>query len=289
MGSSSSRNSEAHFKTAHVEVPSGADGDAELPTYEPPNLAEAREFYYTTLPRRIPDNTQPSGYRLARPGELFDEKNNPAVLYDPYCGKVDAFDEFGVGISMYFRTLKVLFWMLLLCAFISLTAVYRNRQFNPDEDDIDHIKEVNNYNATREATPRSLIGSTYGAEREDLKFGHQGASDIVCCCLIGLLALISGYIQKQTIKKIDVAQQTAQDYTIVIENPPRTATDPQVYYDHFKKFGDIAMVTVVLNNGVLLKALAEKKVLERRLDALKVRLDGKEQEETILHVIAPRK
>lgn len=97
------------------------------PAYEPPSLAAAKTFYSTTLPRRIKDPSQPTGFRLAKAGELADENGQPSQLYDPVCSKSNAFDEFGVGIALYFKTLKALFWLLMLCAFISLVCTCESR------------------------------------------------------------------------------------------------------------------------------------------------------------------
>ena len=94
--------------------------DESPPGYEAPNLSAARDFYAATLPRRIVDPAQPTGYRLAKLGEMVDNYGNTAELYDPYCSKSNALNEFGVGVSLYFKTLKALFVVLLTCAFISL-------------------------------------------------------------------------------------------------------------------------------------------------------------------------
>lgn len=40
-----------------------------LPRYAPPSLREGELFRLGNLPRRIPDDGQPTGFRLARPGE----------------------------------------------------------------------------------------------------------------------------------------------------------------------------------------------------------------------------
>ena len=61
-------------------------------------------------------------------------------------------NEFGIGVSLYFKTLKLLFIVMFLCAFISLAAIQRNTKHTPDD--------AGDY----------LIGSAYGATRDDLKF-----------------------------------------------------------------------------------------------------------------------
>lgn len=74
--------------------------------------------------------------------------------------------------------------------------MYQNRKYNPDQEDIDKGNALYGENKNLQPTPTQLIGSVYGAERDDLSFGQQGASDIVCCVLICLFALFGGYFEE---------------------------------------------------------------------------------------------
>ena len=102
--------------------------DEEIPTYEKPNYAAAMEYWNTLLPRRIKDPSQPSGYRQALVGELFDENGEPAELYDFFKTDSAALDEFGIGMSLYFRTLKIMSVTCLICALILLVSVGENKR-----------------------------------------------------------------------------------------------------------------------------------------------------------------
>ena len=186
---------------------------------------------------------------------MYDFNGNPSVLYN-FWDKSNNLNEFGIGISLYFKTLKVLFIVLLLCAIISLVAISHNSDFNPDD------------------TPTTLIGSTLGATREDLVMSHQGASDIACCVIIVLFALISRSVERRSVEAIDVSQQTAQDYSVCITNPPLNALNPEEYYPFFSQFGEVVMITVALNNGELIKKLADRKVYEGILQGLMLHADA---------------
>ena len=112
-----------------------------LPSYEPPSIKVSKEFLQANLPRRILDATQKTGYRLANDGELIDPATGrEAERYDIWKTSSDAFDEFGIGISLYFKTLKGLFLVIFLCAFINLVAIYQNKETNPNSEDVDQIK-----------------------------------------------------------------------------------------------------------------------------------------------------
>lgn len=54
---------------------------------------------------------------------------------------------------------------------------------------------------------------------------------------------------------------TARDYSLVVRNPPRDAYDPDEWRDVFNKYAEkqVSVVTVALNNGVLLRALKERR------------------------------
>ena len=99
-----------------------------------PHIEDAREFGDKRKPHRIPDELQPSGYRLARVGEMKDETTGaPAEKYHIFKTPLQSLDEFGVGISLYFRQLMVLSIIFLICGIVSIPAIYHNTSFNPPD------------------------------------------------------------------------------------------------------------------------------------------------------------
>jgi hypothetical protein len=154
-------------------------------------------------------------------------------------------DEFGIGISLYFRQLAVLFGVVLLCALISLGAVTSNLSFNKNSSLRFYLK-----------------GSVVGADRSDLSFMKQGLTDIIITILLSVFAVLSTWIETRAIETIDTSQLTAQDYAVCVQNPPISISDPDDYYKHFKQFGDVVFVTIAKNNGPLLKSITLKKEAE---------------------------
>lgn len=139
---------------------------------------------------------------------------------------------------------------------------------NPSQSDIDSYAAANPGAPSAQATPSILLGSVYGTERVDLKYSKQVASDVAICCLLCVASFIAAYVENLAVEESDSSQQTSMDYSLCIKNPPRTVTDPQEYYDHFKQFGEVVYVSVAKNNGALLQALAQKKVLESELASI---------------------
>lgn len=69
-----------------------------------PSMEEARAFGERRKPHRIPDPSQPCGYRLARVGEWEDETTGAkAEEYGLWSTPLSGLDSFGIGISLYFR------------------------------------------------------------------------------------------------------------------------------------------------------------------------------------------
>jgi len=240
-------------------LPQDSNGNSDavddvLPGYEKPNREEAQKFFLSTLPRRIADPTQRTGHRLAKPGELKDRAGNYSHLYSLTTDD-DALSEFGIGVGLYFQTVKLLCVVLLICAAFCVIALTYNSRFNHDN------------------TLLQLEGSVHGATRDDLKMNHQGVSDIMCCIVFCIFAVLSKYMEKTIVTKIDVSQQTTQDYSVECTNPPLNCLDIEVYYNFFSKFGEVVLVSIATTNGALLKALADRKAVECTLQGLISRAD----------------
>jgi hypothetical protein len=92
--------------------------------------------------------------------------------------------------------------------------------------------------------------------------------------IIVLFALFAGKLEKSSVEKIDVSQQTTQDYSVMISNPPANVTDPENYKAFFSQFnGEIVFISVALNNGELIKKIADRKVIESILQGLMLQAD----------------
>jgi hypothetical protein len=100
--------------------------------------------------------------------------------------------------------------------------MYQNRKFNPDDGDVDAGNAAYPKEDSQDATPIQLVGSVYGANRDDLTFKQQGgflhiltlsticlihlrvvslvsagASDVACCIFICLFAILAGFLEEK--------------------------------------------------------------------------------------------
>ena len=92
---------------------------------------------------------------------------------------------------------------------------------------------------------------------------------ILIFVLLGLFILNRYLMKMESI--FDADEQTAQDYTIVIENPPPDATDPEEWRNFFvKNLGSthVVAVTVAVDNDDLVKAIVERRETMKMLELL---------------------
>jgi uncharacterized membrane protein YbjE (DUF340 family) len=127
----------------------------------------------------------------------------PAELYNFWSTPTEALDEFGIGISLYFKTLKVLFVVLLLCALINLVSIYENEKFNLNRDEAELLNASTNDKYHLKATATYLLGSVYGAERGDLKLYKQVAANIAVCTLYVIYVLYEVFTLCTTSRILD--------------------------------------------------------------------------------------
>jgi hypothetical protein len=82
--------------------------------------------------------------------------------------------------------------------------------------------------------------------------------------LLTYLALVT-MSQQHIADNIDLRDQTASDYSIVVQDPDPTADDPEEWRRYFSPFGHVTSVSVGVNNGALLSLLAQKRSLLMQL------------------------
>ena len=91
----SASDEESSFMVSGASNSSSIDPGISTSLQDKPSFATAFGYSRDTLPRRVDDSTQPTGYRLAKPGEIKSKSGEPAVLYDPIFMDAKSIDEFG--------------------------------------------------------------------------------------------------------------------------------------------------------------------------------------------------
>jgi hypothetical protein len=95
-----------------------------------------------------------------------------------------------------------------------------------------------------------------------------GISDLIMMIFIIVVLLVLGKIQSAEAEALDESEQTAQDYSVIIEDPDGDKTNPDEWKAWFEErfgAGTVFMVTVCLDNGPLLRLFQKKRFLENEM------------------------
>jgi len=93
-----------------------------------------------------------------------------------------------------------------------------------------------------------------------------GVTDFCMMIFVSCTLLYLGYQQNKEAEELDEAEQTAQDYSVIIEDPNPECVDPDEWKAFFEeRFGPVFMVCVCLDNGELVKLFKQKRFIENEM------------------------
>lgn len=254
-------------------------------------------FEHVTLPRYFVHNKEIHGeYVLAEKGE----SDEATRLYPVWDTPAKDLGDFGIGIGIYFWTLKCLAYILLLGGIINIPVLeyyssFAYRQNITDgfnwflrasaictnyewaacptctADDWDgrpfSAKSTDRYAATADGQHRFILVNRCG----DVTL-TQGFCSLAAVIFVITAIYVMQWHSKKAETKLDEAVQTASDYSVQVENPPfDEGYDPEDWKSYFSQFGTVVAVTVAVDNEGLTKVLLERrsylKLLVDRLPA----------------------
>jgi hypothetical protein len=258
-----------------------------------PSLEKAWAYYehYTLARQLIGEDGKPlPGKPRAEPGE-----EKPSELYNPFTTAESNLSEWGIGVALYFATLRVMAVILILAGLINIPNIryYASYGYSGGQQDLsfsltgsavcnqglwvvctDCVKE--DWGTPEEAQHFGSVDNPDGMNttivlQNDCEGGalEQGLVNwFSLVFLVICIGLISVYQRKRE-ELFDIGKQTATDYSIVVKNPPPDAYDPEEWRDFFSQFAEkqVTCVTVALNNDQLLRKLLTRRVFRRNLKA----------------------
>lgn len=254
--------------------------------YEPKPLEEKSRW--TKIRRKF----QKSGKLLERAER--NENILPTKLYDPIWTPHNQLGDWGIGWGLYFASLRGLMILSFLAGLISIpnmmyfsstkyssgpaltswwvdaSAICTSEtwvpcpgcQYEPLNNERLGYVYFDGYGVN---LTYSLRNNCNGATQEAgfLNFG------VLIFILFGLF-LLNHYLMKMEVI-FDEDEQTAQDYTILVKNPPSNATDPEEWRNFFlNNLGatHVVAVTVAVDNDELVKKIVERRECMKRLELL---------------------
>ena len=130
-------------------------------------------------------------------------------------------------------------------------------------------------------TPPTITSSSGTCSfKKDCAFKANNAYiDLAIAGIFLLFNIYMGWSHEKIAEKADVEEQTAQDYSIMVNDPDPDATDPDEWKEFFSQWGHVSYVTVAVDNGELLQLLAERKRVLRLL-SFEPSEEGGERKET---------
>ncbi len=229
--------------------------------------------------------------RRAEPGE----KDFPTRLYKPIFTPHAQLGDFGLGLGMYFSTLRALTVMTLIAGLLNLPNIL---YFVSDDYNVamSQKENVNSWFVQGSAicvdttwvpcpdcngtlSDSRVLRATNGIEEITfaLKNNCDGAIEQVAFINLATLALIffgtiglNLYLRRMEII-YDEDEQTAQDYSVVVQNPPGDATSPEEWFKFFHDSFDGAHMTactIAVDNDLLVRSLVERRELLRKIEMM---------------------
>lgn len=279
---------------------------------ETPSLAKAWAYFdHVALTRYVEDSKEKLSccgspkLQRAEPGE----RQLPTKLYSPLLTPHSQLGDFGLGIGLYFSTLRAI---TILCILAGLLNIPNFLYFSGNEygNDVDNVSwrfkgsaycnntewvfcetcEEEHFDSARKAkiildnstfynssfpigsSTNETIFPKYAYLRNNCSQDNELAAYInyatLMLVLVGVIVLNIYLKRMETL--YDEDEQTAQDYSIIVKNPPGDATDPQEWHNWVRDAfgGHLTACTIAVDNDLLVRSLVQRRELLRKIELM---------------------
>lgn len=226
----------------------------------------------------------------------FGERDEKTKLYSFHKTPERELGDFGLGVGIYFWTLRVLAIICLIAGFISIpNMIY----FNSSDYDgsgrssVPFGLELGAICTDTEWVPcptceesnwtfpryKSIRRYATAINDENLVFVLKNNCNITLheaiCAFAAMIFVVVSFIIMSIVSRrrevrLDEYQQTASDYSIEVSNPPENAVDPDEWKIFFSQFegAQVVAITVALDNEELIRTLVKRRKVLRSIKAL---------------------
>jgi len=221
--------------------------------------------------------------RLAEKGETEVQTR----IYPLFDCSMSMFSDFGISVSLYFSTLLILSIILAVAAAMNVPNIM---MFEGDSWS-DGQQTLRSSSALGDL---ALIGSAYCDQTayvecdncdvskfKDTRYVESATSpgtyfyltntcqitidavlvDFATVLFLFISIILMGWYQRKLAVRFDEKVQTAADYSLTVHDPCEDAIDPDEWADFFSRFGEVACITVALDNQTLVSLLCEQRRL----------------------------
>lgn len=278
-------------------------------TARPSGFDRTTDFEHVALPRHLVEPKADLGIRKSLCTRIFrklfmkadkqlsraepGERNLPTKLYDPVFTPHKQMGDFGLGIGLYFSTLRALTVLTFLAGLINVPNImyFRSQEYSNGQTSIPQTFIQGSAICTDTAwvicpTCSNFLPADRLANATNVLTGEQVTLGLKNMCDAATLeqgfvnyatlifVIIGTYFLNRYLKRMEVAydedEQTAQDYSIVITNPPHDAKDPQEWKEYFgQSMGAVVTAcTVAVDNDLLVRSLVERREVLRKIEMM---------------------
>ena len=217
-------------------------------------------FLLNVLPRRKWDESLKT-HRLVLPNE-----NDRGELYPLWNDIIYSTAQFGLGLGVYFTQLAILFVVMLFLALL-LTPFLISYRGKGDSGWPAAVCNSIIVNATINCPNNAFSCTANYRSNCDLTYTDI-ITDLTMCILLLFVPLLIWYIENKVIKNLDECIQTAQDYSIKVDNPNDICDDADEWASYFSRFGKVRYITLLRQNRSLILLLQRKLELIEAIKAL---------------------
>jgi hypothetical protein len=231
-----------------------------------PEYNKAKTFYKDVIQPRTefqpPSDENPKGewkkMEFGKPG---------GQLYDIWKTTPMDLKEFGLGVAMYFATLQLLCVTFFCCGLMQAQAMsyYKSEMYSDRQIGVPGMLRGSAICTRTQFVCLDMDCATIDSKNLCHMGQMQAWFDLSMTILLLILVAIMTVAQDNISAALDESLQTAQDYSVIVDDPGPEDDDPQLWADFFGQFGHVTFVTIAKDNGPLIKAMANRRAIMREI------------------------
>ncbi|CAM9129404.1 unnamed protein product [Chrysoparadoxa australica] len=183
---------------------------------------------------------------------------------------------FGLGLGLY---LKQLLWLSMAMLAWGVINILSARYFN-GADYSNHQEGLQRWFLKGTATCTDILNAV--VDDTDVEVFNcpiatdAGYADLGGVIIMTTMAVVSSVWTGRESKELDESIQTAQDYSLVVNDPGPDADDPDEWGRYFEEWGQVAYVTIAKSNGHLLEKLVARREVVNFMNRSNMRASPKD-------------
>lgn len=239
-----------------------------------PSIDSAWEYYRLYVqPRRVLENSvDDHGNWSLKYRRVALSEENRGELYPIFDIDVTSFSDFGIGIGIYYIQLLLYALLFLICGFVVIPSiniysdvyVHENSYNNTITDELVRVAATCPLPTDVVATSGcgASVNTCTATFREDDAgcelYGSIIRSDLIMCVVFVVGVFCISFIENWWETELDEAVETAQDYSVMVADPPENALDADMWHKYFSRFGFVRNITIAKKNNEVSQILVKK-------------------------------